>query len=78
MKVNQTTTRALLSESVSEHCTLFYLLIKTLFKKTRDTKGKFHAEMGLIKNRNGMDLREAEDIKRRWQEYTDKLYKKGS
>ena len=47
-----------------------------LFKKIRDIKGKFHAKMGLIKDRNGMDLTEAEDIKKRWQEYTEKLYKK--
>ena len=46
------------------------------FKKIRDTKGTFHAKMGLIKNRNGMDLTEAEDIKKRWQEYTEELYKK--
>ena len=46
------------------------------FKKTRDTKGTFHAKMGLIKDRNGMDLTEAEDIKKRWQEYTEELYKK--
>ena len=45
------------------------------FKKIRDTKGTFHAKMGSIKDRNGMDLTEAEDIKKRWQEYTD-LYKK--
>ena len=50
---------------------------KDLFKKIRDTKGTFHAKMGLIKDRNGMDLREAEDIKKRWQEYTEELYKKG-
>ena len=49
---------------------------RDLFKKIRDTKGIFHAKMGLIKGRNGMDLTEAEDIKKRWQEYTDKLYKK--
>ena len=48
---------------------------RDLFKKIRDTKGKFHAKMGLIKDRNGMDLTEAEDIKR-WQEYTEELYKK--
>ena len=42
-----------------------------LFKKIRDTKGTFHAKMGYIKDRNGMDLREAEDIKKRWQEYTE-------
>ena len=45
-------------------------------KKNRDTKGKFHAKMGTIKDRNGMDLTEAEDIKKKWQEYTEKLYKK--
>ena len=49
---------------------------KDLFKKIRDIKGKFHAKMGLIKDRNGMDLTEAEDIKKRWQEYTEELYKK--
>ena len=47
-----------------------------LFKKIRDNKGTFHAKMGLIKDRNGMDLTEAEDIKKRWQEYTEELYKK--
>ena len=47
-----------------------------LFKKIRDTKGKFHAQMGSIKDRNGMDLTEAEDIKKRWQEYMEELYKK--
>ena len=51
---------------------------RDLFKKIRDTKGKFHAKMGTIKGRNGMDLIEAEDIKNRWQEYTEKLYKKRS
>ena len=50
---------------------------RDLFKKVRDTKGTFHAKMGSIKDRNGMDLTEAEDIKKRWQEYTDRLYKKG-
>ena len=49
---------------------------RDLFKKIRDTKGTFHAKMGLIKGRNGMDLTETEDIKKRWQEYTEKLYKK--
>ena len=49
---------------------------KDLFKKTRDTKGIFHAKMGPLKDRNGMDLTEAEDIKKRRQEYTEKLYKK--
>ena len=48
---------------------------RDLFKKTRDTKGTFYAKMGLIKGRNGRDLTEAEDIKKRWQEYTE-LYKK--
>ena len=47
-----------------------------LFKKIRDTKGTFHAKMGSIKNRNGRDLTEAEDIKKRWQEYTEELYTK--
>ena len=47
-----------------------------LFKKIRDTKGTFHAKMGSIKDRNGMGLTEAEDIKKRWQEYTEELYKK--
>ena len=46
------------------------------FKKVRDTKGSFHARMGLIKDRNGLDLTEAEDIKKRWQEYTEELYRK--
>ena len=49
---------------------------RDLFKKIRDTKGTFHAKTGLIKDRNGMDLTEAEDIKKRWQEYTEELYKK--
>ena len=47
-----------------------------LFKKTRDTKGTFPAKMGTMKDRNGMDLTEAEDIKRKWQEYTEELYQK--
>ena len=47
-----------------------------LVKKIRDSKGNFHAKLGLIKDRNGMDLTEAEDIKKRWQEYTEELYKK--
>ena len=49
---------------------------RDLFKKIRDIKGTFHAKMGSIKDRNGMDLTEAEDIKKRWQEYTKELYKK--
>ena len=51
---------------------------RDLFKKIRDIKGTFHAKMGLIKDRNGMVLTEAEDIKKRWQEYTEELYKKRS
>ena len=51
---------------------------RDLFQKIRDTKGIFHAKMGSIKDRNGMDLTEAEDIKKRWQEYTEELYKKRS
>ena len=50
--------------------------IRDLFKKIRDTKETVHAKMGTIKDRNGMDLRKAEDIKKRWQEYTEELYKK--
>ena len=49
---------------------------RDLFKKIRDTKGTFHAKMGSIKDRNGIDLTEAEDIKKRWQKYTEELYKK--
>ena len=49
---------------------------RDLFKKIRDTKGTFHAKMSLIKDRNAMDLTEAEDIKKRWREYTEELYKK--
>ena len=51
-------------------------MTRDLFKKIRDTKGTFHAKMGSIKDRNGMDQTEAEDIKKRWQEYTEELYKK--
>ena len=51
---------------------------RDLFKKIRDTKGTFHAKMGSIKDRNSRDLTEAEDIKKRWQEYTEELYKKRS
>ena len=49
---------------------------RDLFKKIRDTKGTFHAKMGTIKDRNGVDLTEAEDIKKRWQKYTEQLYRK--
>ena len=48
--------------------------IRNLFKKTRDTKGTFHEKMGTIKDRNGMDVTEAEDTKKRWQNYTEELY----
>ena len=51
---------------------------RDLFKKIRHIKGTFHAKMGLIKDRNGMDLTEAEDIKKRWQEYTEEPYKRSS
>ena len=51
---------------------------RDLFKKIRDTKGIFHAKMGTIRDRNGMGLTEAEDIKKRWQEYAEELYKKRS
>ena len=50
---------------------------RDLFKKIKDTKGTFHAKMGSIKDRNGMDLTETEELKKRWQEYTEELYKKG-
>ena len=52
------------------------ILPECLFKKIRDTKGTFHAKLGSVKDRNGMDLTAAEDIKKRWQEYTEELYKK--
>ena len=51
-------------------------MTRDLFKKIRDTKGSFHAKVGSIKDRNGKDLTEVEDIKKRWQEYTEELYKK--
>ena len=51
---------------------------RDLFKKIRDTKGTFHAKMGTVKERNGMDITETEDIKKRWQEYIEQLYKKKS
>ena len=49
---------------------------RDLFKKIRDTKGMFHAKMGILKDRNGMDLTEVDNIKKRWQEYTEELYKR--
>ena len=55
-----------------------YKDLRLYFKKIRDTKGTFHAKMDLIKDRNGIDLTEAEDIKKRWQKYTEELYKKRS
>ena len=51
-------------------------MVKTTFKKIRDTKGTFHTKMGTIKDRNGMDLTEAENFKKRWREYTEELYQK--
>ena len=62
----------------SDRCKVNNRMGKTrdLFKKIRDTKGKLHAKMGSIKDRNGIDLSEADDIKKRWQEYTEELYKK--
>ena len=55
-----------------------FKMTRHLFKTIRDTKGIFHAKMGTIKDRNGVDLTEAEDIKKRWQEYIEELYKKRS
>ena len=60
----------------NNYITTLWWKTRDLFKKIRDTKGTFHAKMGSIKDRNDMDLTEAEDIKKRWQEYTDELYKK--
>ena len=53
-----------------------FILDRDLFKKIRDNKGIFHAKMGSIKDRNGMDITEAKDVKKRWQEYTEELYKR--
>ena len=58
--------------------TFVFLKTRDLFKKIRDTKGTFHAKMSTIKDRNGMDLTEAEDIKKRWQEYTEEPQKRSS
>ena len=68
----------ILNAALSQHHLSGFGMRKTrdLFKKIRDTKGTFHAKMGLIKDRSGMDLTEAVDIKKRWQEYTEELYKK--
>ena len=68
----------ILSASLSQHHLSGMGKTRDLFKKIRDTKGTFHTKMGLIKDRNGMDLREAEDIKTRWEEYIEELYKKRS
>ena len=78
-KVQRSNNKAFLSDQCKE-IEENNRMVKTrdLFKKIRDTKGMFHAKMGSIKDRNGMDLTEAEDIKKRWQEYTDELYKKDS
>ena len=62
-----------------DYCDIEWFALETIFfKKVRDTKGTFHAKMGSIKDKNGMDLTEAEDVKKRWQEYTEELYKKRS
>ena len=61
-----------------ERKTIEWERLRDLVKKIRDTQGTFHAKMGSIKDRNGIDLTEAEDIKKRWQEYTEELYKKKS
>ena len=63
---------------LSDQCKEIEGKTRDLFKKIRDTKGTFHAKMGSRKDRNDMDLTEAEDIKKRWQEYTEELYKKRS
>ena len=68
--------KAFLSDQCKEIETNRMGKTKDLLKKMRDTKGTFHAKMGTIEDRNGMDLTEAEDIKKRWQEYTEELYKK--
>ena len=76
-KIARRAKKALLSDQykeIEEHNTMGKT--RDIFKKIRDTKGTFHAKMGKIKVRNGMDLTEAEDIKKRWQEYTEELYTK--
>ena len=64
------------SDTTENFTFTFNFTFRDLFKKIRDTMGTFHAKMGTIKDRNGMDLTEAEEIKKRWQEYTEELYKK--
>ena len=74
--MTQTFRPSLLLWLTVSYCTLYRMgKTRDLFKKIRDTKGTFHAKMGWIKDRNGQDLTEAEDIKKRWQEYTEELYK---
>ena len=76
-RIAQTDKKALLSDQCKEIDENNRMgKTRDLFKKIRDTKGIFHAKMGSIKDRNGLDLTEAEDIKKRWQEYTEELYKK--
>ena len=69
--------KAFLSDNAKKRKTIEWERLEISSRKIRYTKGTFHAKMGLIKDRNGMDLTEAEDIKKRWQEYTEELYKKG-
>ena len=68
--------KAFLSDQCKKQRKIIEQKIRDIFKKIRDTKGAFHAKLGTIKDRNGTDLTEAEDIKKRWQEYTEKLYNK--
>ena len=68
--------KAFLSDQCKETENNRMVKIRDLFKKIRDTNGIFHSKMGTIKDRNGMNLTEAEDIKKRWQGYTEELYKK--
>ena len=65
-------------ETINKKATYRMRKTRDLFKKIRATKGTFHAKMGSIKDRNGMDLTEAEGIKKRWQEYTEELYRENS
>ena len=76
-KIERRDKKVLLSDQCKE-IEAYNRMVKNreLFKKIRDTKGTFYAKMGTIKDRNGMDLTEAEDIKKRWQEYTEELHKK--
>ena len=77
-RIPRTVKKAFLSEQCKEREENRLGNTRDLFKKTGDTKGTFHAKMGSIKDRNGMDSTEAEDIKNRWQEYTEELYNKRS